>query len=157
MEGAFRPGHFNGMLTIVLKLLLLARAHNAYFGEKDYQQYFLVTQLIQQYFINTNIILCPTIREASGLPLSSRNKRLSTDEWILLEQLYSFLCNPEKYSVDDIRNKLISLKIQNNYIETHDDRLFIALKIGPIRIIDNLKRDTMINPKHESLESGVTA
>lgn len=75
--GAHRPGHFDGVLTVVLKLLNLAGAEKAYFGEKDYQQYLLIKNMVEAFFIPTEIIPCPTIREKSGLAMSSRNLRLS--------------------------------------------------------------------------------
>ena len=137
MEGACRPGHFNGMLTIVLKLLLLVRADNAYFGEKDYQQYILVTQLAQQYFIQTKIIPCPIIRESSGLPLSSRNRRLAKDERILVDEFYLFLF-AKSHTITEIEEKLAALKIGLDYLELHHNCLFLSLKIGAIRIIDNI-------------------
>ncbi|OEH46993.1 Pantothenate synthetase [Legionella parisiensis] len=75
MEGAHRPGHFNGVLTVVMKLLNLVKPHRAYFGEKDYQQYSLIHGMAKAFFMDTEIKACPTIREASGLAYSSRNNR----------------------------------------------------------------------------------
>ena len=137
MEGACRPGHFNGMLTIVLKLLLLVRAHHANFGEKDYQQYVLVSHLVRQYLIPTKVIPCPIIRELSGLPLSSRNRRLTEDQRALIDKFYRFLFS-SKHELDDIKHELARLTIDYDYLETHENRLFLALKIGAIRIIDNI-------------------
>lgn len=79
-EGKHRPGHFNGVLTVVMKLFQLVRPTRAYFGEKDYQQYLLIKSMAENFFMPINICVCPTIREKSGLPLSSRNSRLSKDE-----------------------------------------------------------------------------
>ncbi|THB64901.1 MAG: hypothetical protein D6B26_04410, partial [Spirochaetaceae bacterium] len=81
MEGESRPGHYDGVLTVVMKLLLLTGANRAYFGEKDYQQYVLIQRMADAFFladtIKTQIIMCPIIREADGLAMSSRNVRLS--------------------------------------------------------------------------------
>ena len=142
LEGHYRPGHFNGVLTIVMKLLMLVKANNIYFGEKDYQQYFLITALIKNYFIQTNIILCPTVRELSGLPLSSRNARFSTDERQCIEAFYEFFYHNQPHSLIEIKEKISDLKMQYDYLEIHDDRLFIALRIGCIRIIDNFREAT---------------
>lgn len=77
LEGAMRPGHFEGVLTVVMKLLLLAEAERAYFGEKDWQQLELVRGMAEAFFVRTRIVGLPTVREADGLALSSRNVRLS--------------------------------------------------------------------------------
>jgi len=80
LEGAKRPGHFDGMLQIVLKLLLLTRATRAYFGKKDAQQLSLITQMVQNYFVSTEIVPCDIVRDSGGLALSSRNTYLSSEE-----------------------------------------------------------------------------
>ncbi|MEY3001332.1 MAG: pantothenate synthetase, partial [Verrucomicrobiota bacterium] len=77
LEGRSRPGHFEGMLTVVLKLLILARADRAYFGEKDWQQLHLVRGLCEAFLLETQIVPIETVREADGLAMSSRNTRLS--------------------------------------------------------------------------------
>ncbi len=73
LEGEFRPGHFSGMLTVVLKLLNLAQAERAYFGEKDFQQLMLIKKMVAALFLPVDIIGCPTVRAEDGLALSSRN------------------------------------------------------------------------------------
>ena len=77
MEGAERPGHFDGVLTIVLKLLNVVGPDRAYFGEKDYQQLRLVKGMVRAFFLPVEIVACETVRADDGLALSSRNRRLS--------------------------------------------------------------------------------
>ncbi len=79
MEGACRPGHFDGVATVVAKLFLQTGADRAYFGEKDYQQMMLVTRMAQDLDIPITVVGCPTVREVSGLAMSSRNMRLSAE------------------------------------------------------------------------------
>lgn len=77
IEGAHRPGHFNGVASVVMRLLELVHPHNAYFGLKDYQQYLVIQKLVDVYNLDVNIIGCPILREESGLAMSSRNQLLS--------------------------------------------------------------------------------
>ena len=79
-EGEARPTHFEGVTTVVTKLLCQVRPHEAYFGQKDYQQLLVVKQLVQDLSIDTRIVRCPTIRESDGLALSSRNRYLSESQ-----------------------------------------------------------------------------
>ena len=80
LEGAFRPHHFEGVATVVMKLLLLIRPDVAVFGRKDYQQFQLVRRMVTDLFVPTEIVGLPTVREPGGLALSSRNAYLSADE-----------------------------------------------------------------------------
>ena len=91
MEGAHRPGHFNGVATVVSKLFHMARPHRAYFGQKDWQQVAIVKQLVADLSFNLEIVACPTIREADGLAMSSRNRRLDASARAAAPLLYQVL------------------------------------------------------------------
>ena len=91
MEGAHRPGHFNGVATVVSKLFHLARPHVVYFGQKDFQQVAIVRQLIADLSFDLELVVYPTVREADGLAMSSRNARLSPEARAVAPLLYTVL------------------------------------------------------------------
>ena len=91
MEGAHRPGHFNGVATVVSKLFHLARPHVAYFGQKDFQQVAIVRQLIADLSFDLELVVYPTVRETDGLAMSSRNARLSPAARAMAPLLYQIL------------------------------------------------------------------
>jgi pantoate--beta-alanine ligase len=135
--GRFRPGHFEGVLTVVMKLLNLVRPNHAYFGEKDYQQYRLIDQMTSALFLNTKIIPCPTVREYDGLAMSSRNRFLNSEEREKAPFLYKTL--NEKISIEEMKDRLTRAGFQVEYIEEIDNRRFAAVKLGKVRIIDNVE------------------
>jgi pantoate--beta-alanine ligase len=89
--GAFRPGHFRGMATVVLKLLQIVQPHRVYFGEKDAQQLAIVRRMVADYNVQTSVIGVETVRETDGLALSSRNRHLTPDERLKAPALYRAL------------------------------------------------------------------
>lgn len=80
LEGAWRPGHFAGVMQVVAKLLRAVQPNRLYLGQKDYQQYLVLKQLVERHFPEIEVVLCPTVREGDGLALSSRNVRLSPQQ-----------------------------------------------------------------------------
>ena len=142
MEGKQRPGHFTGVLTIVMKLLNLANAQRAYFGEKDYQQLQLIRGMVAAFFIETEIKACPTIREASGLAYSSRNNRLSNKQRILADQ-FARIFHQTTLSNEQLIAELNHLGVEVEYLEEHEGRRCVAVKIGDIRLIDNYPRQLL--------------
>jgi pantoate--beta-alanine ligase len=80
LEGRSRPGHFRGVATVVMKLLEIVQPHYAYFGRKDAQQVRIISQMVRDLNLDTEIVVCPIIREPDGLALSSRNAYLTADE-----------------------------------------------------------------------------
>jgi pantoate--beta-alanine ligase len=92
LEGAMRPGHFRGVLTVVLKLFEICRPKRAYFGMKDWQQLLLVRQLARDLVLPVRIVACPTVREPNGLAMSSRNAYLDAAARSQAPRLYAALC-----------------------------------------------------------------
>ncbi len=143
MEGEHRPGHFNGVLTIVMKLLNLVKPHYAYFGEKDYQQFQLIHDMALAFFMDITIIPCKTIRESSGLAYSSRNNRLNKEQRLLADH-FARIFHQTTLSNEQLMSELNAINIGIEYLEEHDGRRYIAVKIGDIRLIDNYKTDEIL-------------
>jgi pantoate--beta-alanine ligase len=136
MEGVHRPGFLSGVMTVVFKLLNLVRAHRAYFGEKDYQQLRVVTDLAREFFVPTEIVACPTVREPSGLAASSRNEFLSPagreKAAALFRALSSAGCAKEARGVLEAEGFAV------DYVEEHWGRRFAAAYLEGVRLIDNV-------------------
>jgi pantoate--beta-alanine ligase len=134
--GAHRPGHFTGVLTVVMKLLQIAEADAAYFGEKDFQQLELVRGMCDAFFLKTRIIGCPTIREPDGLAMSSRNRRLSPIERALAPKFAAAL--REERTAAAARERLLAAGFVIDYVEDRGQRRFGAVRLGQTRLIDNV-------------------
>lgn len=91
LEGRFRPGHFNGVAIVVKRLFDLVQPHRAYFGQKDFQQLQIIRRLVEMEQIPVEIVACPTVREADGLAMSSRNRRLNPEQRRVAPQIYQVL------------------------------------------------------------------
>ena len=91
MEGARRPGHFNGVCQIISKLFMITDPDRAYFGEKDYQQIAVIRRMVEDLKFRVDIIPCPVVREADGLAMSSRNTLLAPDEKAIAPNIYRIL------------------------------------------------------------------
>lgn len=136
--GAHRPGHFTGVLTVVMKLLQIARADRAYFGEKDYQQLTLVRGMCEAFFLRTEIVAFPTVREADGLALSSRNARLTPAERALAPKFHQTLvAAPDAAAA---RATLERAGFTVDYVEDREGRRYGAVRLGATRLIDNVAR-----------------
>jgi pantoate--beta-alanine ligase len=136
LEGAFRPGHFDAVLTVVLKLLQLAAADRAYFGEKDWQQLTLVQGMAHAFFLPTAIIACPTVREATGLAMSSRNRRLSAEDRRKAPDLHRVLSSAS--TADEAERDLLADGFTVDYVEDREARRLAAVRLGGVRLIDNI-------------------
>lgn len=134
--GAYRPGHFDGVLTIVLKLLNLVRPARAYFGEKDWQQLQLVRGMAEAFFLDTEIVACPVVRAPDGLALSSRNARLDERQARLAPSLHRSLV--ESPTPGEAARRLAELGFDVDYVEDVEGRRLAAARLGEVRLIDNI-------------------
>jgi len=140
--GAYREGHFTGVLTVVMKLLNLVRPAAAYFGEKDYQQYELIRGMAKAFFLETDIVACPTVREPSGLALSSRNLNLDAKGRSLAPHLYELIST--QHGDTEVVRLLTELGFNVDYVVTQRGRRYAAAKLGEgssqVRLIDNVEK-----------------
>lgn len=165
MEGAKRPGHFNGVCQVVSRLFYITKPHNAYFGEKDWQQICVIKQLVKYLNLDINIIKCPIIREESGLAMSSRNALLTSEERAIAANIYRILkesvTKKDSLSVDELQQEVINSinaidQLEVEYFEIVDGNTLetvhswndspyivgcITVYCGatPIRLIDHIK------------------
>lgn len=142
--GAHRPGHFTGVLTVVMKLLNIVKPTHAFFGEKDYQQLQLIRDMVNAFFMDAEIIGCPTVREPDGLALSSRNLNLdaaSRKKAPLLHELIMSDADDETVAAE-----LSRAGFRVEYVSSRYGRRFVAARIGEgeheVRLIDNVARAT---------------
>lgn len=137
LEGEFRPGHFDGVLTVVMKLLNATQATRAYFGEKDFQQLHLIQKMTQAFLMPVEIVPVPTLRETDGLAMSSRNVRLSDQERQLAPQIYQVLTQIKDPT--EAVARLTSLGFRVEYLKEWEGRRLIAAWLGKVRLIDNVE------------------
>ena len=136
LEGAERPGHFEGVLTVVMKLLQIASAERAYFGEKDWQQLRLVRGMVDAFFVPTVIVGCATVRETDGLAISSRNRRLGPSDRQSAPQLFRTLSSAP--TAEAARRDLRAAGFAVDYVEEREGRRLGAVRLGGVRLIDNV-------------------
>lgn len=169
MEGAFRPGHFNGVAQIVSKLFQIVEPDNAYFGEKDFQQIAIIKSMVKLLKLPVRIVACPILRQADGLALSSRNMRLTPEQRQIAPIIAAALKESRKFvpemevhevvnRVIDSLNKAPHLRVE--YFEIVDETTLqpirnwdeeiepigcIAVFCGEVRLIDNIKYEPLQN------------
>jgi pantoate--beta-alanine ligase len=135
LEGAHRAGHFDGVLSVVLKLLNLVRPRRAYFGEKDFQQLELVRGMAAAFFLDAEIVGCPTVREADGLALSSRNRLLDPSDRERAGAFPRHLGSGAR--PEEIVRRLEDEGFRVDYVEEVRGRRCGAVHLGEVRLIDN--------------------
>jgi pantoate--beta-alanine ligase len=162
MEGAQRPGHFNGVAQVVSKLFRIVEPHKAYFGQKDFQQLAIIRSMVKQLEMPVEIVSCPILREPNGLAMSSRNERLTKQErdlaGIISKTLFSIKELAGSKTFQELKmfaeKQLAEVpQIKLEYIEIADARTLqpvtepeqnrpsvvcIAVKLGAVRLIDNV-------------------
>lgn len=163
MEGIHRPGHFDGVVQIVSKLFEIVKPQKAYFGEKDFQQLAVIRLMVNKIHFPVEIIACPTVREKSGLAMSSRNLKLSKkglqDAVEISKTLFYVKENWKKFNPADIKERAIEMiessgKLKVEYVEISEEeslqpvnnwnpkkhfRCFAAVYCEDIRLIDNIQ------------------
>ncbi len=163
MEGAHRPGHFNGVAVVVKRLFDICMPHRAYFGEKDFQQLMIIRALVAMNDLPVEIVGCPIIREEDGLAMSSRNVRLSPEERAIAPRIYETLLmireDAGKKPLEHVMhlaerrlNALPGMRVDylqlvneatllpaGSWVSARDLRVFAAVYLGEVRLIDNLK------------------
>lgn len=160
--GKFRANHFSGVLTVVFKLFVLIRPHSAFFGEKDFQQLFLIKKMVKDLNLEVKIISVPTVRDSNGLALSSRNKLLDDKNRKIASTIYKIFKKSKVKNYKNTKSLILYLKkqlinsgiVEIEYIEIRQSknlkktiiinkgqglRVFIAAYLKGVRLIDNYK------------------
>lgn len=135
--GKDRPGHFDGVLTVVMKLLNILRPQRAYFGEKDFQQLSLIQGMVQSFFLDCQIIPVATVRDSDGLALSSRNSRLTPAEREKAPIIYKTISTAK--TADEAKAILERQNWKVDYVKDLNGRRYAAVQVGNVRLIDNVK------------------
>lgn len=164
LEGKYRPGHFQGVCQVVERLLQIVKPTNCYLGQKDFQQCMVISKLISLRNLPVKLVICDTLREASGLAMSSRNSRLNKTQREKAAQIYQSLLHIRqhrgKIALQQLREEAIALLVENrfkvDYVavagasdlsaveEWNGDQKTVALVaawLDDIRLIDNLLLD----------------
>ena len=162
MEGAHRPGHFNGVAQVVSRLFDIVKPDKAYFGEKDFQQLAIVRELVRRLGLPIEIVGCPIVREADGLAMSSRNVRLTPAQRAAAPEIYKALRSVERQRGDtriqpaidramrrvdadpELKTEYVivadaaTLQPVQSWDEPGEKRIFAAVHAGEVRLIDNV-------------------
>ncbi len=160
MEGKHRPGHFNGVAQVVTKLFEIVQPHNAYFGEKDFQQLAIIKFLVQTMNLPVKIVPCSIVREPDGLAMSSRNLSLGKNERVaaplIAKTLFDSTTRINSWTIDDVKNWVIKTINENQFLKVEYFEIVdgtnlqpvinkeknivgcIAVKAGNVRLIDNI-------------------
>lgn len=134
--GSSRPGHFDGVLSVVMKLFNIVQPQHAYFGEKDFQQLKLIENMVKAFFMPLKIVAVKTMREESGLAMSSRNVRLSTEGRQKAAIIYKTIS--EVKNLEQARHILEDHGFKIDYLQDIDQRRFVAAFLEEVRLIDNV-------------------
>ncbi len=162
LEGEFRPGHFSGVALVVSKLFNIVKPQRAYFGLKDFQQFVIITQLVEELNFDVTLVPVPTLREPDGLAMSSRNVRLRPEERRNASQIYQSLLTMRKQLLEgmpfheikamaqiflqkhEIRLEYVALAYRQPFSILNDQRdvsnsvILLAAFVGEVRLIDNV-------------------
>lgn len=135
--GKDRPGHFDGVLSVVMKLFNIVCPQKAYFGEKDFQQLQLIRGMVESFFLNIEIVPVPTVREKDGLAMSSRNMRLTSEQRAKAPRIHQIIT--ASASPPEAREKLNNEGFVVDYVTDMFNRRFVAAYLGEVRLIDNVQ------------------
>ena len=145
--GRKRPGHFNGVTTVVAKLFNIVLPDNAYFGLKDYQQYVIIKRMVKDLNFSINIVGVPIVRESDGLAMSSRNKYLSPDERKDAVLIYTSLLEAKKLIENGIKSAyIIKKEIENILVRSRFSKIDYVEIVDPetLKSVDNISKTVLI-------------
>ena len=147
-EGRFRPGHFNGVITVVKRLFEIVIPHKSFFGKKDFQQFSVIREWVKRFAVDVEIVGCNTVRASSGLALSSRNKRLSNEQVILATAFSKALIFlQEKKQINDVKaliEKASELFIEKEQIQLQYFTIANSETLEPLENISDVKHQVAL-------------